>query len=72
MTFLEVADGHWIVAEDVIAVKRISKKKCCVWLKGQSAEGGFVVDEKAEILLEEICAACCEDEVEPEDDEDEE
>ncbi len=71
MTFLEVADGHWIVAEDVIAVKRISKKKCCVWLKGQSAEGGFVVEEKAETLLEEICTACA-DEPEPEDDEDDE
>jgi hypothetical protein len=69
MTFVEVVEGHWIVAEEVISVKRITSKKCSVWLRGQGAEQGFVVDMKAEEFLELICSACAE---EPEVDEEDE
>jgi hypothetical protein len=62
MTFVEIEDGYWIVAESVIAVKKIDDNSCSLWLCGQQAEHGFVVKRKAKDLLEEICTACNDDE----------
>lgn len=29
---IEIVEGLWVVAEDIKAVKRISKSKCTVWI----------------------------------------
>lgn len=68
MTFLDIGDEHFIVVESVISVKKIDKDKCSLWLTGQSAQDGFVVEKGAKELVEEICSACID---EPEDDDEE-
>ncbi len=68
MTFVEIDKGYFVVAEKVIAVKAINDKKCSLFLAGQSAMEGFVVDKGARELVDEICTAWIEDNVEDEDD----
>ena len=71
MTFLDIGDEHYIVCEQVISVKKINEKKCSLWLCGQSALEGFVVEKSAKDLIDEIIEACAEED-EPDDDEDQE
>lgn len=71
MTFVDIGDEDFIVAESVVRVKKIDEEKCSLWLQGQSALEGFVVERNAKELVELICNSCC-DEDEPEDDEDQE
>lgn len=70
MTFVEIEDGYYIVGESVIAVKAIGKKKCSLWLCGQQAEHGFVVERNAKELVEEIVSACADETEDEEVDED--
>jgi hypothetical protein len=70
MTFLDIGDEHFIVVEQVISVKKIDKDKCSLWLTGQAAQDGFVVEKGAKELVEEICAAYCEDEPQEDDEDD--
>jgi len=72
MTFVEIDEDYFIVAESVIAVKGISKKKCALFLRGQSAMDGFVVEKGARELVEVIIDACAEDGEEIEDDDNQE
>jgi hypothetical protein len=68
MTFVDIGDDDFIVAESVVRVKKIDDGKCSLWLTGQSALEGFVVERNARELVELICDACMEeDEVEDED-----
>ena len=69
MTFLDIGDEHYIVCESVISVKSIGKKKCALFLTGQSALEGFVVERNAKELVELICSAGAEDEDENDQDE---
>ena len=71
MTFVEIDDGYYIKAEAVVVVKRISKNRCALWVRGQSAMDGFVVERNAEELLNEIIEACSDDGDEDLDDEEE-
>ena len=73
MTFLDVGDEHYIVCESVISVKAIGKKKCALFLSGQSALEGFVVEMPARKLVDEIIEAMLEeDDTDDDQDEDEE
>jgi hypothetical protein len=67
MTFVDIGDEDFIVAESVVRVKKIDDGKCSLWLTGQSALEGFVVERNSRELVEEICAACAEDDEEVED-----
>ena len=68
MTFIEIDDGYFVKAEAVVVVKRISKNRCALWVRGQSAQDGFVVERNAEELLEEIVEACSDDDLDDEED----
>jgi hypothetical protein len=68
MTFVDIGDEFYVVAEEVVAVKKIDENKCSLWLKGQNAEHGFVVEKGARELVQELCDACVdESEDEPEE-----
>lgn len=57
--FIQLGEDLFVMPSQVSAVKRSSLQEdhCTVFLKGQSAQDGFVVDEKAEDIVEEIEAA---------------
>lgn len=54
---IEIFEGFWCDPFDVKAVKVVTEESCAFWLKGQSAENGFVVDYKAEDLVQQILDA---------------
>ena len=70
MTFLDIGDEHYIVCEQVICVKKINEKKCSLWLCGQSALEGFVVEKSAKELIDEIIEACAEEDEPGDEDKD--
>lgn len=70
---IELVEGFWVVPEDIKVVKRISDDKCALWVTGQSAMDGFVLDYSAEDIVDLRYRAMYgeedEDEEEEEDDE---
>lgn len=56
---VELIDGLWVAAEDIKAVKYISKHKCTVWVAGIEP---LVVDCAAEEVLEALGYGSNEDE----------
>jgi hypothetical protein len=56
---IEIVDGLFIAPEHVIAVKAAGdgEKRCTIYLSGQSALDGFVVDYDAEDVAEEVAEA---------------
>ena len=53
---IEITDGLFIAPEHVIAVKAASdgEQRCTIYLSGQSALDGFVVDYYADEVAEEV------------------
>lgn len=62
--FLQISEDLFIMPRHVAAVKRSSLQDdhCTIFMKGQSAQDGFVVDQKAEDVVEEIETSLSEDE----------
>jgi hypothetical protein len=71
VTFIEIDDGYFLNPAKVTAIKAIGKKKCALFVDGQSALEGFVVERNALELAQEI-ADGAEGPAEADEDEDEE
>ena len=71
---IELIEGFWCDVWEVRAVKKISEDKCLLFLSGMGAMDGFVIDYKAEEVVQAILdeRERCDDEDEPDDDEDQE
>lgn len=68
---IELVEGFWVFPDDIKAIKRISKKSCSVWVTGQSATDGFVLNCPAEDVLEALGYSVSDEDDEGEDDDDE-
>ena len=62
MTFIEIEKGIFVVPTKVTVIKAIDKKKCALFVQGQSALEGFVVERNALDLAREIVAGADEEE----------
>jgi hypothetical protein len=53
---IELEDGTWIQPRRVTAVRQSSldKKKCVVFVSGQSATEGFLIDESVDDVVDKI------------------
>ena len=51
---LEVDDGIYLSPEHVTMIKSAGEGKCALWVTGQSALDGFVLDRDAKELAEDI------------------
>lgn len=51
---IELVEGFWVDADDIKVIKRIDDNKCAIWVTGQSATDGFVLDYPAESILETL------------------
>lgn len=70
---IELVDGFWLNPDKVTVVKSISAKKCSLWVKGQGAMDGFVLDYPAEEIIDLLHDALYgEEEEDEEEDGDEE
>lgn len=54
---IELLDGFWVVPENVTVIKRIDKERCALWVVGQSAMDGFVLNYSAEEVVEALLDA---------------
>lgn len=54
---IELVDGFWVVPENVTVIKKIDEEKCALWVVGQSAMDGFVLDYPAEEVVEALLDA---------------
>lgn len=54
---IELVDGFWVVPENVTVIKKIDEDKCALWVVGQSAMDGFVLDYPAEEVVEALLEA---------------
>ena len=61
---IELVEGFFVDPHAVTVIKAISKSKCALWVTGQSALDGFVLDYPADEVAEAVTDAC-----EPEGDE---
>jgi hypothetical protein len=54
--FLQLDENLFVIPHAVAAVKRSSleDEACTIFLKGQSSQDGFVVQAKAEAIVEDI------------------
>ena len=51
---IELAEGIWINSEAVTMIKAIDEKSCALWVTGQSALDGFVLEYPAGEVAEVI------------------
>lgn len=51
---IELVDGFWVAPANVTVVKRIDEERCALWVVGQSAMDGFVLDYPAEEVVEAL------------------
>lgn len=51
---IELLDGFWVVPANVTVIKRIDEERCALWVVGQSAMDGFVIDYPAEEVVEAL------------------
>ena len=65
----EIVDGVWLDPWSVTMVKKIDDSKCSLWLTGQSALEGHVLDYPAEEVVQAINDLREEDEGETDEDE---
>ncbi len=65
---IELVEGFWCDPWEVTVVKAINKKSCALWVSGQSAMDGFVLDYPAEEVVEAIDDARAEEDDEEESD----
>jgi hypothetical protein len=49
---IELVDGFWINPAKVTVIKANGKDSCTLWVRGQSAMDGFVLDYSAEDVVE--------------------
>jgi hypothetical protein len=68
---IELTEGFWVSAEDIKVIKRIDDKRCALWVSGQSAIEGFVLECAAEDILR-LLGYSDEEEDEDHDDENDE
>ena len=54
---IELFEGFFADPWDVKAIKAITKNKCAIWLTGQNAENGFVIDVAAKDAVQQIMDA---------------
>ena len=66
---IELVEGFWVDPFQVTVVKSISENKCSLWVYGQSATEGFVLDYPAEEVVQAIIDARVEDEEESDSEE---
>lgn len=70
--FVELVEGFWVAPESVTVVKKIDDDRCSLWVRGQSAMDGFVLDYPAEEVVEALHdAEYGDDDQEDEEEEDE-
>ena len=60
-TLLDLSPDLTVAAHAIAAVKRIDDEKCLVFLKGQGALDGFVIEREFDALVEEWGDALSED-----------
>lgn len=68
---IELVEGFWVDPFQVTVVKALGEKKCALWVYGQSAMDGFVLDYSADDVTRAIIDAREEQEQEADPDEDE-
>jgi hypothetical protein len=49
---IELVDGFWINPAKVTVIKANGKDSCTLWVRGQSAMDGFVLDYSADEVVE--------------------
>jgi hypothetical protein len=49
---IELVDGFWINPAKVTVIKANGKDSCTLWVRGQSAMDGFVLDYPADEVVE--------------------
>ncbi len=64
---IELLDGFFVNPHAVTVVKAIDEKSCALWVRGQSATDGFVLQYSASEVAEAVTDAC--EEVEYDEDE---
>lgn len=51
---IQLVEGFWCDPFDVMVVKAIGKDKCALWMTGQNATEGFVLDYPASEVVEAV------------------
>lgn len=49
---IELVEGFWVNPDKVTVIKAISDESCALWVKGQGAMDGFVLEYAAEEVVE--------------------
>lgn len=54
MALIHLAPGVYVNPDAVTVVKEISEKKCSLWVTGQAAPDGFVLEYSAEEVVQAL------------------
>ncbi len=49
---IELVEGFWINPDKVTVIKAINDERCALWVKGQGAMDGFILEYAAEEVVE--------------------
>jgi hypothetical protein len=63
---IELVEGFFVDPHAVTVIKAIPDSKCALWVTGQSALDGFVLDYPADEVAEAVADACEPEEVDAE------